>query len=274
MNTYLNALAEQLRTRAAESAARALHAAAPEEIFGTLSQRAADADADVAGAVADAGAGLCGTTLFHAVTVLLLVCYMTVMYRNPEILQSLREHIFSPSAADERHSGDNRSDPLRGFSWGVFLLGVLFFCTAVVRLADTVATVDVTAAVRMTAIPTAAALFAALAAYQYSVLTLTGAVTVSLPFTNALNRIKSLYFHLAAVVLTPVLLLWALMPAAEGRNAGIIMAAMSLCIVLAFLRETFLLFLSKKLSIYHWFLYLCTVEAFPVSLVCLVAAKV
>ena len=33
-----------------------------------------------------------------------------------------------------------------------------------------------------------------------------------------------------------------------------------------YLKESLNLFISKKISILHWFLYLCTVEIFPVSL--------
>ena len=46
-----------------------------------------------------------------------------------------------------------------------------------------------------------------------------------------------------------------------------------LATVFLYLRETLNLFLSKKISILHWILYLCTVEIFPISLIGLLAAR-
>ena len=289
MNTYLNALARYYAAQPESAAADdAVRAVSPDVIFGPLSQSAADSAVTAADgaatavtetAAATATTVFTSTTVFHIATVLLLVCYVTVMYRHPELLKALREYIFSPASGSERHSSDNRNDPLRGFSWGSLLLGTLFFCTAAVRTAEAAmpAAYAVTpsvlpSALCMLAVPLSAALFFAVTAYQRALLMAAGAVTVSQPLSAALLRIKSVYFRLSATILTPLLLLWAVSPAAAGRPFGIIMAIAVVFIAVAFLRETFLLFISKKLSIYHWFLYLCTVEAFPVSIVVLVAA--
>ena len=271
MNSYLNLLADYYAQAGAATQVPALRAATAGEVFGTLSQRAAET-----AAVAPPAEGLfSSTTVFHAAALLLLVCYAAVLYLHPELPASLREYIFSPVSARDERLNDNRHDPLRGFSWGYLLLGALFFCTAVIRLTDMLvpAGMSLPDAVRMLAVPVAVGMFFALLAFQRGTLALTGAVTVSRPLTTALMRVKTIYFRLAAVTVTPVLLLWALSPAGSGRTFGIIIALEVLLIALAFLRETILLFISKKLSIYHWILYLCTVEAFPVSFVCLLAAR-
>ena len=272
MNGYLNILAEYERT--AGAGAPALRCAAPDQIFGPLSQRAAGADA--AAAVTHAAGGFSSTELFHAAAVVLLVCYVLVLYRHPELLRSLREHLFSSGAGRDEHLNDNRNDPLRGFSWGRMLLDTLFFSTAVVRLVD-LAAPDAAAAVpppaRMLALPLAAALFGLTVAYQYSLLALSGAVTVSRPLTSTLAHLKTVYYRLVTVALTPLLLLWVLCPEGSGATFGIIIAMVLAAMVAIFMRETFLLFVSKKLSIFHWILYLCAVEAFPLSLVCLAAAR-
>lgn len=276
MNGFLKILAEYDLTAGAGGAH---HAAAPravtaEEVFGHLSQRA-DA-AGTTGAAAQLAEGFSSTTLFHAAAVLLLVCYVLVLYRHPEILKSLREHIFSTGAGRNERLNDNRHDPLRGFSWGRMLLDTLFVCTAVVRLADLLmptAAAALPPQARLLAVPIVAGVFCATVAYQNTMLALAGAVTVSRPLTSAIGRIRSIYFRLATVVLTPVLLLWVLSPAGRGVVFEAVIALQVIFIAVAFLRETFLLFISKKLSIYHWFLYLCTVEAFPLSLVCLLAVR-
>ena len=44
--------------------------------------------------------------------------------------------------------------------------------------------------------------------------------------------------------------------------------------VSVYLKESLMLFLSKKISILHWFLYLCAVEIFPVSFVWLSLTRI
>lgn len=274
MNGFLNILAEYDRLVGEGLAADrpALRAASAGEVFGTLSQRGTEAGATVW----PAAEGFSAATPFHAAVVVLLLLYVLVLYRHPELPAALREYIFSPVAARDGRMNDNRHDPLRGFSWGYLLLGAIFFCTAVIRLTDLIApdgAAAVSEPVRLLAVPAVVLLFFALIAFQNILLYLAGSVTVSRPFTMSLVRVKTIYFRLAAVVITPILLMWALSPAGSSRVFEIIIALQVLMIAVAFLRETFLLFVSKKLSIYHWILYLCAVEAFPVSLVCLLAAR-
>ena len=251
-----------------------LQAASPADVFGALSQ-----PADAAGVAASyvSGAGFSSTTLYHAVALLLLICYVAVLYRSPELLKSLRDYIFSPGSVRDQHLNDNRTnDPLRGFSWSRMLLDTLFVCTAVLRAVDLVApqaAAVVPLSLRLLAVPAVAALFCMTLAWQTSLLAVAGTVTVSRPLTTAIGRVRAIYFRLATVVLTPVLLLWALAAGAAGRAFEGVILLGGLFIAVAFLRETFLLFMSKKLSIYHWILYLCTVEAFPLSLICLLAVR-
>ena len=274
MNGFLNILAEHdlAAGAAGTTGSTGASAASAGEIFGELSQRAAENSA-AAEAVAS---GFAQTTPFHAAAVLLLACYLLVLCRYPELPALLREYIFSPMAARDARINDNRNDPLRGFSWGLVLLGALFFCTAVVRLADSAAptsTASAASAIRLMAVPAAAAAFVLLLAFQRGVLAAAGALTLSQSLTTPLARIKTIYFRLAIVTMTPLLLIWALAPSRSGDIFGAAVALQAILVVAAFLRETFLLFVSKKLSIYHWILYLCAVEAFPVSFACLLAAK-
>ena len=277
MNGFLNILAEyQLAVGGAggSGGAASLHEVPAAEMFGPLSQRVADGS--MTAAAARLSDGFSSTVVFHAVTVLLLICYVLVLYRHPDLLKSLHEHLFSPGAGRDQHMNDNRNDPLRNFSWGGLLLDILFFCTAAVRLLDAVApeaAATLPVGLRMLAVPVAAGVFLALSCSQISLLAVSGAVTVSRPLTSTLTRIKTMYLRLSTVTLTPVVLLWALCPASGAALFEIIFALLLAAIAAAFLRETFLLFISKKLSIYHWFLYLCTVEAFPLSLICLLALR-
>jgi len=68
----------------------------------------------------------------------------------------------------------------------------------------------------------------------------------------------------------------ALLPDGEQGTGGVwfcIIAVELAAAAALYLKETLNLFLSKKVSILHWFLYLCTVEVFPVSLLWLLAVR-
>lgn len=117
------------------------------------------------------------------------------------------------------------------------------------------------------------ALACAIAAYQFAVLRTAGAVTLEQPFAAQLLRLKHTYFSFGAVVVSPPLLLFAFAPGGAGGAWLCLAAAGSAVTAVLYVRETLYLFLGKKISILHWFLYLCTVEVFPVSLLCLLAAR-
>ena len=83
---------------------------------------------------------------------------------------------------------------------------------------------------------------------------------------NNIWNIKLLHFSLIVVVISPLLILALL---TEGWVASVALyasaAICSLSIIL-FIKETFLLFRSQRFSIFHWILYLCALEIFPLSL--------
>ena len=77
---------------------------------------------------------------------------------------------------------------------------------------------------------------------------------------------KLLYFSLAIVLLSPMLILGLL---TDGRVANIaLFVSVIVCLLslILFIKETFLLFRTQRFSIFHWFLYLCALEIFPLSL--------
>ena len=77
---------------------------------------------------------------------------------------------------------------------------------------------------------------------------------------------KLLYFSLAIVLLSPMLILALL---TDGRVANIaLFVSVIVCLLslVLFIKETFLLFRTQRFSIFHWFLYLCALEIFPLSL--------
>ncbi len=112
-----------------------------------------------------------------------------------------------------------------------------------------------------------------LALVQFGALSLAGALTLNQPFTGQLIHLRRAYFAVAFLALAPVCLLYILCD--EGRGAGClyVIAAEAVVISLLFIKESLTLFISKKIPILHWFLYLCTVECLPLSFIALMAVR-
>ena len=79
-------------------------------------------------------------------------------------------------------------------------------------------------------------------------------------------RTKLLYFSLVIILLSPMLILALL---TEGTTTQVALcASVAICLLslILFIKETFLLFRTQRFSIFHWILYLCALEIFPLSL--------
>ena len=116
------------------------------------------------------------------------------------------------------------------------------------------------------------AALSAVALYEAVMIWGIGIVAGKLDFCETLIYVKRAFFSLSAVLLSPVVLLSALSPD-EGRGWLWLLAAECFVLSLLFLKETLVLFIRKKIPIFQWFLYLCTVEAFPITLICASIAR-
>ena len=106
---------------------------------------------------------------------------------------------------------------------------------------------------------------AALMLVQHTILYTIGWVTRSQAVVKSMLQMRTVYFVFITIVVAPILILaqmgW--MGVYEGwLYVGCALAAIS---VLLYLKESLSLFISKKVSILHWILYLCTVEVLPLS---------
>lgn len=83
---------------------------------------------------------------------------------------------------------------------------------------------------------------------------------------NTIWHIKLLHFCITVITLSPLLILALL---TEGLATKIsLYTSVAICLVslILFIKETFLLFRTQRFSIFHWILYLCALEIFPLSL--------
>lgn len=119
----------------------------------------------------------------------------------------------------------------------------------------------------------ASAVLAGTILLQCAMLRLAGALTLTRNLTEGIIAAKRSALGLYALLLPPALLCYLPVPYDEGRAGLGIVLALTGIVLFLFLKETLELFVSKKVSISHWFLYLCIVELFPISLLWLLIAR-
>ena len=215
--------------------------------------------------------------VFQSFVLLLAATYATLLYRNLGDVRTLLKRISRDTAAGERLSEEPGANGFSRFLNVTAAIGMLFMGVIVVKYGDTLMPPELGRALSHAAVLalslTASLLWAVIILFQSSIIRITGAITLTQPFIAQLSLLRRTYFALAVIVTSPTLLLFALCPKGTG-GAWFILGAVELIITaVLYLRESLNLFISKKISILHWFLYLCTVEVFPISLLWLLATR-
>ena len=215
--------------------------------------------------------------VFQSFVLLLAATYAMLLYRNLGDVRTLLDRISRDTATGQRLSEDPGGSGFSRFLNIATTIGMLFMGVMVVKYGDSLMpsqlgeTLSHGAVLALSLLATAAC--CGVVAYQMAVVRLAGAVTISQPFISQLVLLKRTYFALGVIVTSPVLLLFALCPRGTG-NVWFCIIIIELAITAGlYLRETLNLFITKKISILHWFLYLCTVEIFPISLLWLLSVR-
>ena len=220
---------------------------------------------------------LAENALFQSFVLLLAATYAMLLYRNLGDVRTLLGRISRDAATGKRFSEDPGGSGYSRFLNIATAIGLLFLGVAAVKYGDTLmpgrlaASIPQCAALIFSLLVSLASL--GIAAYQTIAVRLAGALTLSQPFIAQLMLLKRTCFALGMILISPPLLLFALCPQGTGGVWFCIIAVELAAAAALYLKETLNLFLSKKVSILHWFLYLCTVEVFPVSLLWLLAVR-
>lgn len=220
---------------------------------------------------------LTDNAVFQSFVLLLAATYAMLLYRNLGDVRTLLDRISRDTASGQRLSEDPGGSGFSRFLNIATSIGMLFMGVMVVKYGDSLMpsqlgeTLSHGAVLALSLLATAAC--CGVVVYQLAAVRLAGAVTLSQPFISQLILLKRTYFSLAVIVTSPVLLLFALCPRGTGDLwFSIIIIELAVTAIL-YLRETVNLFIAKKISILHWFLYLCTVEIFPISLLWLLTVR-
>ena len=204
--------------------------------------------------------------IYNILIVLVAIYYMFCIYRYFDDIVVLFSSVFNRNiVSSDRTSERRRSDIFYGSLGKLFLLGVCFVGLLCGMWCQNVG-FQLPAQVVLY-LPLAVILsFFAIITVQYLVLMVVGFVTRSLSEVGSLLRIRLIYFVLTSVMVSPILLI-SQMGTSLGyqmwQKVGFVAAFVALGL---FFRESIKLFISKKVSILHWILYLCAVEILPITL--------
>lgn len=110
-------------------------------------------------------------------------------------------------------------------------------------------------------------------AYKKALLAATGYLVEDTDFFSAHSAMAHLYIMAVSLLATPLFLLLALNEGAVADTLFWILITCGGVLYMIFLVRSCRFFLVRKVSILQWFLYLCTVELFPLSFFVLLGVK-
>lgn len=242
----------------------------PDQLFGVHSEQAAIPLGE--GAAFDPIA----TSGYSLLVLVLLLAYAVLLYRHAGDIRQLLGRMLQDRSSDDRLYEDSGSSFSRFLTlcnlFGLFLAGAV-----VMRLASAWIPVAYQQQYpQMAALLGSLAVVGALivaALYRWGATALIRVITFTAPLFEQLQLIKRTFVALVTILTLPLFSLWLLTPEGDGGFwLKVIIIELAVTSIL-YLHETHQLFISKKISILHWILYLCAVEIFPLSLLWLLAVR-
>jgi hypothetical protein len=233
-----------------------------EEFFGHSSQLVVGVEPN------NVGVSLRTTPLYHSLVAVTLVAYLVMLLRSWNFIGSVWSGVLS-NRSEQRMAMDGGELPLEQFKYRAATLGFLLFALITVRVADIFAEgsipkegewlVDYVTLVGM--------LFSVVvAAWFYAFHKVVGWLSQS-DSLSQLSAIAYINFVRMVVLLYPLVAVWLVADFGEGFVVSIMLYVVTLLLIVLYIKDTFVLFLQKNISIFYWILYLCTAILLPFSFV-------
>lgn len=222
-----------------------------------------------------------GNIPFQCFVLLLAATFAVLIYRNLGDIGSLLGRAFHDSTSRKRLAEESGGTGFSRFLHIASTLGLLIAGILAVRFAAPLLRelpLDGPLAPLAPAAPlilalAVSALGAIIILYQRILLRSVAVITVSQSLVAQLILLKRIYFALTVLIAAPVVFLLILAPRSDATFWNYLLIAESVIAVILYLKESLHLFISKNFSIFHWFLYLCGVELFPLSLIWLLVVR-
>lgn len=235
--------------------------ASPEEMFGTTSTQG------TGGTYSPTENSLTATPLFQSVVLGTLVLYLTILVRSWGFIRSIWSDAFKTNS-DQRMVFEGGELPLQRFKFTAALLGLAVLALAIVRIAEgeIASSSDIYSTLLHTTAPLAAlGVILIIVLWSYAYHKIMGWVIES-DSPHSLALIGYTNFVRLVVLLYPITATWLLSDPEDGFAYSITLIICCSVLLLLYLKDTFVFFLGKKISIFYWILYLCTAILLPWSL--------
>ena len=211
---------------------------------------------------------LISSWLFQSLIIVGLVAYLYMLLRSWRFMGTIWQGVLFRSS--ERRMRDEGGElPLERFKLSASVLGLVLMALVVVRLVDMSLQSD--AAIYSSGMLSLAPIYALLAiflfvAWHYLLHKLIGVVTRSEVIDGAWG-ITAMNFVRLIVILYPLVAIWLLAPNDMLNMWSVVLSIAMSIMVIIYLKDTFVLFVGKKISILNWILYLCAAILLPISFV-------
>lgn len=200
-------------------------------------------------------------------------CFLVYYFRGyiGDLISAVKSKLFENKILDEQ------SYTFTLFMNCVTALGFLSLGVVIIKYIDIFAGKEVAYALPIWGVhllaPVVTAAITLIAIYQRIVVIGVGKLTFTSQFTDRLLYLKKLIFSTYIVISLPFVMLLALNSSPIQNLVSYLFVGITIILIIFMLCKTYTLFIEQNVSILHWFLYLCSVEIFPISLCVLIVIK-
>lgn len=204
--------------------------------------------------------------LFQLLIIFGFVAYLYILWRSWDFMGSIWGGVLFRRS--ERHMRDEGGElPLNRFKIATTSLGLLILALVVVRFVDIMALPD--AAIYARDVAWVVPIYALLAillfvVWQYGLHRVVGMVTRA-ETMDEVAALGVMNFVRSIAIIYPFVVIWLLSPVDMLSTWSVVLCVLIVLMLLIYLKDTFLLFVGKKISILNWILYLCAAILLPIS---------
>lgn len=201
--------------------------------------------------------------VFQIVALALIMVYMLFLVRRGNVVRLMIATAIG--GIDSNLAGREPINPAdrRSIAFALSAIGIITVAMTAVRLTDSAAIGSECIHVSLGATITALTL---LALAEHLLLFCAGTISGRSDICERLAQIKLLHFSTAALMILPAAMLYIFSPASMAALWLAIIILQAFASAILFIKESLSLFISQRISILLWILYLCGVELLPASL--------
>ena len=213
---------------------------------------------------------LVSDTLFQILAVAMMIIVIFFIARQRHRITTMFVRMLKGRLSDDLSSGRRDEVITRSFLHAATTIGVMLVTLFAAKYAPLWMPASIAPSegfLSMMAVVYTLVAIIAITLFESALLWIVGQVTRSSEHISVLLYLKRAYFALAATAMSPIFLLGVLSSESMVDTWNILLITECAILVFMFLKETLVFFLDKKIPIFHWILYLCAAEAFPLTLI-------